>query len=160
MEWIGRCAAATAELIFRLAQAAQVKLTPEIATCLYTAVLTDTGSFCYSPTNACTFELAKELLRYEHGADPNHIAQNVYFSSPISKMRLLGAALSRLEHEGPVGLGPSITRHDMERFDALDEDCEGTGQLRARESPALKSLFSSARLRRSECASLSAAKAR
>lgn len=122
VNWIDSTAAATAELIFRLAQAAQVKLTPEIATCLYTAVLTDTGSFCYSPTNACTFELAKLLV--EHGADPNHIAQNVYFSSPISKMRLLGAALSRLEHEGPM-TWMSITRHDMERFDALDEDCEG-----------------------------------
>ena len=46
VNWIDPSAVATAELIFRLAQAAQVKITPEIATCLYTAVLTDTGSFC------------------------------------------------------------------------------------------------------------------
>ena len=122
VNWIDSTAAATAEMIFRLAQAAQVELTPEIATCLYTAVLTDTGAFCYSPTNECTFELARLLV--EHGADPNHIAQNVYFSSPISKMRLLGAALSRLEREGAM-TWMSITRHDMERFEALDEDCEG-----------------------------------
>jgi phosphoesterase RecJ-like protein len=122
VNWIDSTAAATTELIFRLAQAAQVKLTPEIATCLYAGLLTDTGAFCYSPTNACTFELAKVLV--EHGADPSQIAQNVYFASPIAKMRLLGAALSRLEHEGAM-TWMSVTRQDMERFGALDEDCEG-----------------------------------
>jgi phosphoesterase RecJ-like protein len=122
VNWIDPSAVATAELVFRLAQAARVKLTPEIATCLYTAVLTDTGAFCYAPTNACTFELAKYLV--EHGADPGKIAQNVYFSSPTSKMRLLGAALSRLERDGAV-TWMSVTRRDMERCGALDEDCEG-----------------------------------
>ena len=122
INWIDPSAVATAELIFRLAQAAQVKITPEIATCLYTAVLTDTGAFCYAPTNACTFELAKFLV--EHGADPGKIAQSVYFSSPMSKMCLLGAALSRLERDGEI-TWMSVTRHDMERFGALDEDCEG-----------------------------------
>jgi phosphoesterase RecJ-like protein len=122
INWIDPSAVATAELIFRLAQAAQIKITPEIATCLYTAVLTDTGAFCYAPTNACTFELAKFLV--EHGADPGKIAQGVYFSSPMSKMCLLGAALSRLERDGAI-TWMSVTRHDMERFGALEEDCEG-----------------------------------
>jgi phosphoesterase RecJ-like protein len=122
VNWIDPTAVATAELVFRLAKAAQVKLTPEIATCLYTALLTDTGSFCYAGTNACTFELAKYLV--EHGADPGKIAQGVYFSSPTSKMRLLGAALSRLERFGAV-TWMSVTRQDMERCGALEEDCEG-----------------------------------
>ena len=122
VNWIDSTAVATAELIFRLAQAAQVKLSPEIATCLYTALLTDTGAFSYSGTNACTFELAKYLV--EHGADPGKIAQNVYFSSPTSKMLLLGAALTRLQKEGDV-TWMWVTRHDMERCGALDEDCEG-----------------------------------
>jgi bifunctional oligoribonuclease and PAP phosphatase NrnA len=122
VNWIDPSAVATAELIFRLAQAALVKITPEIATCLYTAVLTDTGAFCYAPTNACTFELAKVLV--EHGADPSKIAHNVYFSSPMSKMCLLGAALATLRRDGAI-TWMSVTRQDMERFGALDEDCEG-----------------------------------
>jgi bifunctional oligoribonuclease and PAP phosphatase NrnA len=85
-------------------------------------VLTDTGSFAYSPTNACTFELAKYLV--EHGADPSKIAHSVYFSAPMSKMCLLGAALSTLQRDGAV-TWMSVTRQDMERFGALDEDCEG-----------------------------------
>ncbi len=122
VNWIDSKAVATAEMIFRLAFTAGVTITPEIATCLYTAVLTDTGSFCYSPTNACTFELAKCLVEY--GADPGKIAQSVYFSSPASKMRLLGAALTSLQRDGAV-TWMVVTRDDMERCEALDEDCEG-----------------------------------
>lgn len=122
VNWIDPSACAVAEMVFLLAQAVGVKITPDIATCLYTAVLTDTGSFCYSPTNSHTFELARRLV--EHGADPARIAQNVYFSSPTSKMRLLGAALSSLHREGAM-TWMSVTRQDMDRCGALDEDCEG-----------------------------------
>jgi bifunctional oligoribonuclease and PAP phosphatase NrnA len=122
VNWIDPSACAVAEMVFRLAQAAGVKITADIATCLYTAVLTDTGAFCYSPTNAHTFELAKRLV--EHGADPARIAQSVYFSTPTSKMRLLGAALSGLHREGAI-TWMSVTRQDMDRCGALDEDCEG-----------------------------------
>lgn len=122
VNWIDPQACAVAEMVYRLAQAADVKITPEIATCLYAAVLTDTGAFCYSPTNAHTFELAKCLV--QHGADPARIAQGIYFSSPTSKMHLLGAALSTLHREGAM-TWMRVTRHDMERCDALDEDCEG-----------------------------------
>ena len=47
VNWIDPDACATAEMIFRLAREAGVKISPEVATCLYTAVLTDTGSFCF-----------------------------------------------------------------------------------------------------------------
>jgi phosphoesterase RecJ-like protein len=122
INWIDPCACATAELVYRLAQQAGVTITPEIATCLYTAVLTDTGSFSFSGTNQRTFALAQELVR--NGADPVHIAQNVYFSNPTSKMRLLGAALTKLRREGPLSW-MHVTRDDMEQCGALDEDCEG-----------------------------------
>src|SRR5215467_10663349 len=122
VNWIDPSACAVAEMVFRLARAAGVKITPDFATCLYTAVLTDTGSFCYAPTSAKTFELAKILV--EHGADPARIAQSVYFSTPISKTRLLGAALSNLEREDTIAW-MSVTRQEMERCGAIDEDCEG-----------------------------------
>jgi bifunctional oligoribonuclease and PAP phosphatase NrnA len=90
VNWIDSSACAVGELIYHLALAAGVDITPEMATCLYTAMLSDTGSFCYEGTDAHTFELARNLVR--HGADPVRIAQNVYFSNPASKMLLLGAA--------------------------------------------------------------------
>jgi phosphoesterase RecJ-like protein len=122
VNWIDPDACATAEMIFRLAREAGVKISPEVATCLYTAVLTDTGSFCYAGTSERTFALARELVRV--GADPVGIAQNVYFSTPVSKMRLLGAALNNLHRDGALAW-MYITRADMERTSALEEHSEG-----------------------------------
>ena len=122
INWIDPAACAIAEMIFRLARAARVEVTPDMATCLYTGLLTDTGSFCYPGTSAATFELARELV--ECGADPVRIAQNVYFSRPTSKVRLLGAALSNLHREGALAW-MYVTREEVDRAGALDEDAEG-----------------------------------
>jgi phosphoesterase RecJ-like protein len=122
VNWIDPNACATAELIFRLAREAGMPISGEIATCLYAAVLTDTGSFGYAGTDADTFALARELVLA--GADPARIAQQVYFSNPTAKMRLLGAALSKLHQEGTLAW-MYVTRNDMERCGAIDEDCEG-----------------------------------
>jgi bifunctional oligoribonuclease and PAP phosphatase NrnA len=122
VNWIEPSACATAEMIFWLAQAAGVPVTPEIATCLYTAVLTDTGSFCFLGTNERTFALAQELVRA--GADPARIAQSVYFSNSTSKMRLLGEALSTLHRDGSLAW-MHVTNEQMNRVEAREEDCEG-----------------------------------
>ncbi len=122
VNWIESHAAATAEMVFRLAKGAGVKITPEMATCLYTALLTDTGSFCYKGTDVTTFALAQELVGL--GADPVKIAQAVYFANPTSKMRLLGAALSNLQRKGNL-TWMWVTREDMFRTEAREEDCEG-----------------------------------
>lgn len=122
LNWIDPSACATAEMIFRLAREAGVKISPDVATCLYTAVLTDTGSFCYNGTDERTFALAQELVHC--GADPVRIAQHVYFSNPTSKMRLLGAALNHLHRDGAL-TWMYVLREDMERTAATEEDCEG-----------------------------------
>jgi len=110
VNWIDPSACSTAELIFRLTREAGVPISPEIATCLYTAVVTDTGAFGYVGTNATTFALARELVLA--GADPVRVAQEVYFSNSAAKMRLLGAALSNLHHEGSLAW-MYITRDDI-----------------------------------------------
>jgi phosphoesterase RecJ-like protein len=122
VNWIDNRASAVAEMVFRLARAANVRVTPEMATCLYTAVLTDTGSFCFAGTNEHTFELALDLIR--SGADPVRIAHGVYFSNPASKMRLLGAALSNLHREGALAY-MHLSVAEMQRSGGLEEDCEG-----------------------------------
>jgi bifunctional oligoribonuclease and PAP phosphatase NrnA len=122
VNWIDPKAVATAEMVYRLAREAGVKISPEIATCLYTAVLTDTGSFMFEGTNEHTFELARELVLA--GADPAHCARNVYFGHSTAKMRLLGAALSNLHREGSLAW-ISVTQEQMLRCHAKEEDCEG-----------------------------------
>jgi phosphoesterase RecJ-like protein len=122
VNWIDPQACATAELMYRLARECGAPITPAMATCLYTGLVADTGSFMFEGTNAHTFALARELVLA--GAAPPHVAQNLYFSHSTAKMRLLGAALSNLHREGDIAW-IWVTRDQMERVGALDEDCEG-----------------------------------
>src|SRR5450432_3687131 len=122
VNWIDPKAVATAELVYRLAKEAGAKISPEVATCLYTAVLADTGSFMFEGTNEHTFELARELVIA--GADPARCARSIYFGHSTAKMRLLGAALSNLHRDGTLAW-ISVTQEQMERSRAKEEDCEG-----------------------------------
>jgi phosphoesterase RecJ-like protein len=122
LNWIDRDAASVGELVHRLIQGARVHVTPAMAQCLYTTILTDTGGFCYGGTRASTFALAEELTRA--GADPVRIAQEIYFSTAMAKLLLLGAALSNLNREGRLAW-LSISHEDMMRTCAAEEDCEG-----------------------------------
>jgi bifunctional oligoribonuclease and PAP phosphatase NrnA len=108
--------------VFRLGREAGVPLSPEIATCLYTALMTDTGSFMFQGTNEHTFALARELTLA--GADPSHCARNIYFAHSGAKMRLLGEALRNLNQEGHL-VWIWVTQEQMERCGAKEEDCEG-----------------------------------
>jgi phosphoesterase RecJ-like protein len=122
VNWIDPQAVATGEMVFRLAREAGTPFSPEIATCLYTALMTDTGSFMFQGTNEHTFALARELVLA--GADPSHCARSIYFAHSVAKMRLLGEALRNLNTEGNVGW-TWVTQKQMERCDAKEEDCEG-----------------------------------
>ncbi len=122
INWIDSSVMATAELVFRLARLACVPVDRDIATCLYTALMTDTGSFMFEGTNEHTFAVARELVLA--GADPAQCARHIYFGHSTAKMRLLGTALSSLHREGPLAW-IWVTQEQMTRFGAREEDCEG-----------------------------------
>jgi phosphoesterase RecJ-like protein len=122
LNWIDHGAVSVGELVHRLVQASGAAVTPQMATCLYTTLLTDTGGFIYGSLRATTFALARDLVLA--GADPVRIAQDVCFSVPVSKVLILGAALSNLMRDGRL-TWLSITHSDMVRARAADEDCEG-----------------------------------
>ena len=109
-------------MVYRVAVAAGVKITPSMATCLYTAVLSDTGSFTYPLTTANTFGLAHALTLA--GANPSQIARDLLFTSPLSKIKLLGTALSNMECDRKVAWS-WVTQQDMDQAKADAEDCEG-----------------------------------
>jgi bifunctional oligoribonuclease and PAP phosphatase NrnA len=122
INWIDSTVMATAELVYRLARRACVPVDRDIATCLYTGLMTDTGSFMFEGTNEHTFTVARELVLA--GADPALCARSIYFGHSTAKMRLLGAALSNLHREGALAW-ISVTQEEMLRFGAREEDCEG-----------------------------------
>jgi phosphoesterase RecJ-like protein len=122
INWIDSTVMATAELVFRLARLACVPVDRDIATCLYTALMTDTGSFMFEGTNEHTFTVARELVLA--GADPALCARPIYFGHSTAKLRLLGAALSNLHRDGALAW-IWVTQEQMQRFGAREEDCEG-----------------------------------
>jgi len=70
------------------------KITPDIATCLYTGIMTDTGSFRYKSTTNITHKVIANLI--EAGADNTKIHQKIYDINTLSKLQLKGIALKNL----------------------------------------------------------------
>lgn len=95
-------AAATGELLYELAQHLGLEIDRDTATCLYTALLTDTGSFRFANTTAGTLHIAAELLT--RGVSPGYVAEQVYDVRPLASLRLLAEALAtlRLTADGKV----------------------------------------------------------
>ena len=124
LNWVDTSAAAVGEMIYRLIKSLDIKLTPEISTNLYVAILTDTGSFQFSNTQAQTFQIAGDLVA--SGADPGRIAQTVYMSQPHSKVRLVAQVLNTLElHPCKKIAWILLTQQMLEQTGASPHDTEG-----------------------------------
>jgi phosphoesterase RecJ-like protein len=100
INWFDPSAAACAEMVFDVVQALGVPLSVEIATHVYIAILTDTGSFHFSNLSPRTFEICRQLL--EAGVDPVRIARQVYDSSSLGRLKLCGAIMTGLQVD-PTG---------------------------------------------------------
>lgn len=93
-------ASSTCELVYNLLVEYEKKedkniIDEDIATCLYTGLVTDTGNFVYSNTHPSSFEMAKDLLL--KGAKKDIIIQKVFQSNPYNYYKLLGEALNTLD---------------------------------------------------------------
>jgi phosphoesterase RecJ-like protein len=111
-------------MIYNLCKATGVRVTKEIAECVYTALITDTGSFHYSNTTERTFKVASELVRT--GVKPAKTAEAVFASYPWSRIELMGAVLStaRRDETGRVAcMRQSLAM--QQQTHASDEDADG-----------------------------------
>ena len=86
---------ATGSLIFLLSEALGVTLTADAATALFAAIATDTGWFRFAAVTAETMRIAGRLM--ECGASPPAIFRELYEQGTLSKMHLVGRALSRMQ---------------------------------------------------------------
>lgn len=124
INWIDSTASAVGEMVYNLCKATGVRVTKEIAECVYTALITDTGSFHYSNTTERTFKVASELVRT--GVKPAKTAEAVFASYPWSRIQLLGQVLStaRRDPSGRV----ACMRQTLEMqagAGASEEDADG-----------------------------------
>ncbi|MCX7894930.1 MAG: bifunctional oligoribonuclease/PAP phosphatase NrnA [Thermoanaerobaculum sp.] len=88
-------APAVGEMLLAVVDAAGVRLSPSMATCLYTALVTDTGDFRYANTTARAFAAAQRLV--EAGAQPAVIAEALNDHVPERVVRLQAMVLATLE---------------------------------------------------------------
>ncbi len=117
-------AAAAGELIYRILQELGVEVDAPIATALYTALVTDTGSFQYQNTTAETLRLAAELV--DRGAQLSAIAHHIWESKPLSAMLLLKKVLPTLElAAGGRVAWVVLPKKVMDEVGACSEHCEG-----------------------------------
>lgn len=117
----------TAELIFRWVVAAQEldALTAIAGTCLYTGVMTDTGSFRFPSVSPATHRLVAALI--EIGVDHASIHSAVYDSQRLDRLRLAGYAIAeKLEVDMERACAwISLTNEELTRFHAVSGDTEG-----------------------------------
>lgn len=117
-------APATALILSRLLFILGAEITPEIATCLLTGIVTDTGSFRFRNTTAEALAISARLL--ELGADINLVSEEVFQRKPLSSARLLGFMLERMRIEASDRLCTSVLSfNDFAVTGAKDEDTEG-----------------------------------
>jgi phosphoesterase RecJ-like protein len=128
INWFDSSAAACAEMVYDLVRALDVPLTKEIATHVYLAILTDTGSFHYSGISPRTFEICRECV--EAGVDPVLVARNVYDSNNMGRLKLFGAVLGAMQIDQTGRIAIVYVDHEMARAaGGTYEDTEGLVNL-------------------------------
>jgi bifunctional oligoribonuclease and PAP phosphatase NrnA len=124
INWFDSRAAACAEMVYDLIGALGVPLTANIATHVYLAILTDTGSFHYSGISPRTFDICRRAL--EVGVDPVRVARDVYDSNNMGRLKLFGAVLSGMQIDRSGRIAIVYLDHEMARAaGGTYEDTEG-----------------------------------
>ena len=118
LNWFDPSAAACGEMVFDLVRELGAELTQEIATHVYIAILTDTGSFHYSNITPRTFDVCRQCV--DAGIDPPAIARAIFDSNNLGRLKLFGAVLSKMELDAS---GRVATVYVDQR---LATDCGGT----------------------------------
>lgn len=100
------------------------KISPQIATCLYTGIMTDTGSFKYRSTTNITHNVVAKLI--EKGADNTSIHENIYDTSTYGQLQLLGCALQNLRVVEDLRTAYiTLTQEELDRHNFRKGDTEG-----------------------------------
>jgi len=125
LNYIDCSASSVGEIIYELIKFVNLDLLDKkISACLFTAIITDTGSFRYSNVSSKTFRIVSELTLT--GMKPYLIANNIYNKNTYAGLKLLGEALLTLKtNDSNYVSWLSITRKMLDEIKADDEEIEG-----------------------------------
>ncbi|MBE4947125.1 bifunctional oligoribonuclease/PAP phosphatase NrnA [Chryseobacterium culicis] len=117
---------ATSQMVYHFIEAMNDEklVNQDMAECLYTGIMTDTGGFRFRSTSATTHRIIANLI--EHGADPAMITSNTWDTNTVSRLHLLALVLGRIEvvNDGTVAI-LSLTRNELKEFGFQKGDTEG-----------------------------------
>lgn len=117
-------ACSSAEIVYRLLKKMAITIDAAIATSIYTGILTDTGSFRFANTNSAAYTICSEMV--QAGVDPYTVAQHVYGTYSLGRIKLLNMALDSIEISANGKLSLMTLTQDMFReTDTNPEDVDG-----------------------------------
>jgi phosphoesterase RecJ-like protein len=117
-------AAASGEVVFDILKAMAIPLDASIATCLYTAIMTDTGNFKYSSTSARVMEVASHLINA--GAGPEYIYKQIYGKMPWCQVTMQAEAVTGTQFNADRNVAwTSVSREQLKKHGAEDEHVDG-----------------------------------
>jgi len=120
---IDPAAAATGEIVYDILQILGWEMTPDIALCLHTALVTDTGRFQYSNTTPRALRIAADLVAA--GAQPSLIGRHVYEEAPFGYLKAAATALGRARLDSERGVVYTwLTDRDIEQSNVTWDDTE------------------------------------
>lgn len=114
----------TCEVLYNFFKINQVKINKNIANCLLTGIMTDTGNLLFEITTDKTIKIASELLIY--GARLPRILENTWRNKSLSGMQIWGLAMRRLKVNKKYNFAYTVlTREELENSKISDEELEG-----------------------------------
>ncbi|WP_184190833.1 DHH family phosphoesterase [Chryseobacterium defluvii] len=115
---------ATSQMIYHFIEAMDDEklVNKDMAECLYTGIMTDTGGFRFRSTSATTHRIIANLI--EKGADPSLITSNTWDTNTVSRLHLLALILGRIEVVNNVAV-LYLTRDELKEYGFQKGDTEG-----------------------------------
>ncbi len=123
INWVNPNASAVGEIVYELGEKLNLQFTPQIASHLYCAIVSDTGSFQFSNTTAKSFEVCHRLVN--NGADPIKISDLLFNNNLPEKIKLLGRVVSTLQmnEEGNIAV-ITMFKEDLQSLNLRETDTE------------------------------------
>ena len=124
-------ASSCGEVLFNYFKANNWELAEDAATCLYTAIMTDTGNFRFENTSANTFRAAADLV--EAGVNPNYIYKKCYETKTKNFVMFQNYCVNKAVFlEDNKIAYTTVYKKDLEKFSAGDDFTDGIAEtLRA-----------------------------
>jgi len=119
---INEKASSVTEIIYDILTKSKFNISINVAACLLTGLITDTGSFRFSNTTPKSLKVASNLVKI--GVDISSISKEIYEKRKLSSLKLLGISLLRINVDKDIAWS-FINMEDMEKYNATLEDTEG-----------------------------------